>query len=77
MNNFAIRYTKRQERGKRERERAIYRERRRDERENKRERESRRETMAKMGEEGRRMESEGVAWLSECDLGREFTMQYQ
>ena len=34
-------------------------------------------TVVKMGDEGRRMESEGVAWLSECDLGREFTMQYQ
>lgn len=44
--------------------------------ENKGERE-REETVVKMGEEGRRMESEGVAWLSECDLGREFTMQYQ
>ena len=34
-------------------------------------------TVVKMGDERRRMESEGVAWLSECDLGREFTMQYQ
>lgn len=36
-----------------------------------------RERMTNIGEEGRRMEREGVGWLSECDLGREFTMQYQ
>lgn len=62
VNNFAIRYTK----GKGVRARLRYSKR-------KREREGEGCMMSKI--EGRR--KEGAGWLSECDLGREFTMQYQ
>lgn len=73
MNNFAIRYEER----KRGREgRAGRMKRKQSEREGGGEREKGR-TVAKIGEEEEGEERKGVGWLSECDLGREFTMQYQ
>lgn len=71
VNNFAIRYTKRKGVKERDRMAMLYRGRREVKGVRGRER------MTKIGEEGRRMERKGVGWLSECDLGREFTMQYQ